>query len=314
MPINRLRLIDEIHCSKATGSYSAMSSSSITTFRRFKVFSTKKVSMQSGGTDQQKKFWLVESDSKSLLTIRPIDDQTWLPTGRAHPITLRELQKRYTPESEAYTQRIQENIGQHEGNLLQLNVPDKEAPPVNESVVISDFQKGIDLLKDGNLEKATAIFADMLDSEKPFEEKHKHLFNDFAIQLRKNKLNSQAIAFYTRALELSWSDEDENLHINLARVLYAEKQYAGCVQHLFDALRIVPGHQVARNFLVWLEQQKVVPKQYALQVKGHLVQKLDPDHDHADDHAENPESEEEAEETAADDVDNDIMQNREDAT
>jgi len=236
--------------------------------------------MQSGEADAQpKKYWLVESDSKSLLTIRPVDDQTWLPTGQPHPITLRELQKRYTPESDLYAQRVQESIERHEGDLPLLEVPGDEVPPVDESVVIADFQKGMDYLKQGNAEKAALVFSGLLHSETPFEEEHKHLFNDFAIQLRKNDLPEQAIAFYTKALELSWSDEDENLHINLARVLYAEKQYAGCVQHLFDALRIVPGHRVAHNFLAWLEQQKVVPKQYALQVKGYLAQKLDhPDH------------------------------------
>ena len=283
-----------------------MSGSTPSAISRFKVFSTKKVSMQSGEADTQlKKYWLVESDAKSLLTIRPIDDQTWLPTGRAHPITLRELQKRYTPESGSHTQRIQENIAQQEGKLLQLSVADKDTPPVDEAVVISDFQKGLGLLKEGKLEKATSVFSNVLNSEGPFEEKHKHLFNDFAIQLRKNNLHSQAIAFYTKALELSWSDEDENLHINLARVLYTEKQYAGCVQHLFDALRIAPGHQVAHNFLVWLEQQKVVPKQYALQVKGHLMQKPNP----AEGASENPEPGAPEEGDPAGDAEDDNAQN-----
>lgn len=255
-----------------------MSSLSSSTFRRFKVFSTRKVSLQTTADvdTQPKKYWLVESDAKSALTIRPIDDQTWLPTGRAHPITVRELQKRYTPEPGLYEQRIQPNIERYEGSAPLLAAPEMEQPPVDEAVIIADFQLGMNLLEKGDLEKATTAFSKLLNSEGPFEEKHKHLFNDFAIQLRKNNLHSQAIAYYTRALELSWSDEDENLHINLARVLFSEKQYAGCVQHLFDALRISPGHRVARSFLAWLDQQKVVPKQYALQVKGCLLQKPNP--------------------------------------
>jgi len=244
---------------------------------KFKVFSTKKVTVQNGEADTQRKYWLVESDSKSLLMICPIDEQTWLPTGRPHPITLHELQKKgYTPESDSYVERIQTNMAQHKGRLSLQLIPEKEAPPVDEAVVVSDFQKGMELLHQGNREKADSVFSNLLHAEVAFEEKHKHLFNDFAIQLRKNNLPSQAIAYYDQALKLAWSNEDENLHINMARVLYAEKQYAGCVQHLFEALRISPGHRVTLNFLAWLDQQKLVPKQYALQIKSCLTQKTDP--------------------------------------
>lgn len=253
----------------------------MTTFRRFKVFSTKKVSFQAVDTEgAPKKYWLVESNAKSALTIRPLDDQTWLPTGRPHPITVRELQKRYTPEPGVYEQRVQPNIERQANNLPLLAIPvaqDEALPPIDETAFTADFQQGIELLEQGNLEKATALFDKLISNDGPFEEKHKHMFNECAIQLRKSNLPSQAIAFYSKALELTWSDEDENLHINLARVLYAEKQYAGCVQHLFDALRIAPGHRVARSFLAWLEQQKAIPKQYALQVRGCLMQKSSPD-------------------------------------
>ena len=257
-----------------------MSYSSSSTFRRFKVFSTKKVTMQVSdkGDVQPKKFWLVESDAKSALTIRPIDESTWLPTGQPHSISVRELQKRYNPEPGIYEKYVQPSLESYDSGTLQLGIPEdqaKEPPtPVNEEQVNQNFQNGMILLEKGELEQAKVVFTSIAYSDEPFEEKHKHMFNDFAIQLRKNNLNSEAIAFYTRAIELSWDNEDENLHINLARVLYGEKQYGGCVQHLFDALRISPGHTVARAFLVWLEQQKVVPKQYALQVRGCLAQQV----------------------------------------
>ncbi len=257
-----------------------MSYSAAAPFRRFKVFSTKKVMMQVSDTGdvQPKKYWLVESDAKSSLTIRPLDDETWLPTGRPSPITVRELQKRYSPEPGLYEKRVQPSLERYTSGMLQLETPveqDEELPPapVDEARVTEDFNQGLALLEKGDLDQARTVFTAILKSDEPFEEKHKHMFNDFAIRLRKNNLHSEAIAFYTRAIELSWDNEDENLHINLARVLYAEKQYGGCVQHLFDALRIAPGHRVARSFLAWLEQQKVVPKQYALQVKGYLMQR-----------------------------------------
>ena len=255
-----------------------MSYSSSSTFRRFKVFSTKKVTMQVSdkGEVQPKKYWLVESDAKSALTIRPIDESTWLPTGQPHSVSVRELQRRYNPEPGIYEKYVQPSLESYDSDTLLLGPPEdqgKEPPaPVNEEQVIQNFQNGMTLLEKGELDQAKIVFTSIVYSDEPFEEKHKHMFNDFAIQLRKNNLNSESIAFYTRAIELSWDNEDENLHINLARVLYAEKQYSGCVQHLFDALRIAPGHKVARSFLIWLEQQKVIPKQYALQVRGSLAQ------------------------------------------
>ena len=254
---------------------------SASSFRRFKVFSTKKVTMQvSDSTEEQpKKFWLVESDAKSSLNIRPLDEETWLPSGRPVPITVRELQRRYTAEPGLYEKMVHPSLLRVTDNKTVLEeqpdlvVRDEELPPVDEEAVTKSFQKGLSLLEQGDLDKATLVFNDLINSDTPFEEEHKHLFNDFAIQLRKSNQPAQAIAFYTKAIELSWGNEDENLHINLARVLYSEKQYGGCVQHLFDALRIAPGHKVARSFLTFLEQQKVVPKQYQLQVRGYLMQR-----------------------------------------
>ena len=141
----------------------------------------------------------------------------------------------------------------------------------DENAFREHFREGLALLDKGETEKAVGIFNELLHAEIAFEEKHKHLFNEFGIELRKNNLCGQAIAYYTRALELSWGTEDENLHINLARVLYQNQQYGACVQHLFDSLRIAPGHETALNFLSWLNREGVIPKQYALQVKGRLT-------------------------------------------
>jgi tetratricopeptide (TPR) repeat protein len=162
----------------------------------------------------------------------------------------------YEPDRQAF---FPTRFERHKGGSVLHDRAEEAPPSVDEAAIISDFQKGMALLEQGKRRKALAVFADLAHSERPFEEKHKHLFNDFAIQLRKHNLHQEAIAFYDKALELSVSCEDENLHVNLARALYAEKQYTECVRHLFDALRIAPGHRVARDLLVWLEQQNIAP-------------------------------------------------------
>lgn len=257
---------------------SSQKSSSVV-FRRFKVFSSKRVALSAKGTvepssEQQKKYWLVESASQGALTIQALDAKTWMPVGSTHPITVRELQKRYIPENGLYEQKVQPNLEKFSGNLSLLEAPEAEGvvSAADEAACITHFEEGIGSLNRGEQDKALAIFSELLHSELPFEEKHKHLFNTFAIQLRKNKLSSQAIAYYTRALELAWG-EDENLHINLARVLFDEKQYGGCVQHLFDALRISPENSAARNFLSWLNTHDLIPKQNALEARALLGQR-----------------------------------------
>ena len=257
----------------------AAENSSSVVFRRFKVFSSKKMlpptKQHSDDIPQEhlKKYWLVESAPKGMLTIRAIDAEKWLPVGSTQPITVRELQQRYTPENGLYERKVQPNLEKFSGNLSLLEVPEEAGvSAVDEAAFVTDFEKGLGCLTQGERGKAFAIFSDLLNADVPFEEKHKHLFNTCAIQLRKNKLSNQAIAYYTRALELAWG-EDENLHINLARVLFEEKQYGGCVQHLFDALRLTPDNSVARSFLSWLHMQGLIPKQHALEARSFLGQR-----------------------------------------
>lgn len=249
------------------------------TFRKLKVFSTKKVTLRAAnieGSAPLKKYWLVESDEKSALIIRALDEETWLPTGNPHPITVRELHTRYTPEPDSYSTKVQQSLEKQQKKLpptppVTVAPPEPVRQPPDEAALREHFQEGLELLDKGETEKAVDIFNELLHAEIAFEEKHKHLFNELGIELRKNNLCGQAIAYYTRALELSWGTEDENLHINLARVLCQNQQYGACLQHLFDSLRIAPGHETALNFLSWMNRMGVVPKQFSLQVKGHLV-------------------------------------------
>ena len=61
------------------------------------------------------------------------------------------------------------------------------------------------------------FFARLVSMDAPFAPEHKHMFNDFGINLRKSKMIPQAIEYYSKAIALS--PEDEHLRYNLARGL-----------------------------------------------------------------------------------------------
>lgn len=127
--------------------------------------------------------------------------------------------------------------------------------------VRANFGIGLTYLERGDSEKAKNIFQRLINLEGAYSEEHKHLFNEFGINLRKSKMFSQAVEYYNRALNLNKSDE--NLFINLARVYLEQKQYDSCFEALAAALELSPKHEIATKFVVWMKDKSLItPKQF----------------------------------------------------
>ena len=109
----------------------------------------------------------------------------------------------------------------------------------------------------------------LLKLDGAFDAEHKHLFNEFGINLRKNKMLAQSVEYYQRALQLTANDE--NLHMNLARVLLETKDMDGCLEHLFTALELAPRHEISLKFLAWLLQKSMVPAEKMERVREILT-------------------------------------------
>lgn len=92
-----------------------------------------------------------------------------------------------------------------------------------------------------------------------FAEEHKHLFNDFGINLRKNKMFAESLEYYLRALTLS--KHDENLYINIARVYLEIKDIPHAVEFIGKALALAPQSDVALKFQSWLIAHKLVTEE-----------------------------------------------------
>ena len=123
----------------------------------------------------------------------------------------------------------------------------------------ANFGIGLTYMERGDAEKAQDIFERLVKLDGAFEPEHKHLFNEFGINLRKNKMLQQSVEYYERALQLSQSDE--NLYMNMARALLETKDINGCIDNLLKALEIAPKHEPSLKFLAWMIQKNLVPEE-----------------------------------------------------
>jgi len=99
------------------------------------------------------------------------------------------------------------------------------------------------------------VFQRVVDIEAAFEDEHKHLFNEFGINLRKNKMYDQALEYYNRALKLA--KVDENLHYNIARANFEVGNVQKAVEHLKTSLKLNPGFEEGKQFLIYLKKRGV---------------------------------------------------------
>ena len=246
------------------------------------IFSTQEVKKVGTGTGVrktvQKTFWFVdELDGK--IEIQPLN-ANFVPSGTKRYIAFEDLIGRFQPEPEFYVttvfprmKELAQTIDRADGHRDQGENFTAEfeygnALQVDEENVRANFGLGLTYLDRGETGKANNIFERLVKLDAAFEKKHKHLFNDFGISLRKNKMNKQALEYYDRALELSGGDE--NLYYNISRAYFEKKDYAKCVENLFKALDLNPDFDVVFKFFAWLLDKGLVPENRASDVRTAL--------------------------------------------
>jgi len=119
--------------------------------------------------------------------------------------------------------------------------------------VRANFGLGLTYLERGDDTKANDIFERLVKLDAAFEEEHKHLFNDFGINLRKNNMLDQSVEYYERAMELA--STDENLFYNVARVFYEQEEFVKTAEFLEKAVEMNPNFQEAQKFLQFLQKK-----------------------------------------------------------
>ncbi len=250
------------------------------------VFSSQEVRKVGTGTTTrktiQKAYWFVEENDDGTLMVQPLNSN-YIPSGPKRTVTLDEFLERFAPEPEFYMNTVYPKIREvnktiaradrhrKRGESFSAEFEYNNALAVDEENVRANFGLGLTYLERGDNNKANDIFERLVKLDAAFEEEHKHLFNEFGINLRKNKMLDQSLEYYQRAMELS--KKDENLFYNIARVYLEKKDFQKVVACLLTTLELNPELEAGNKFLQWMKDKDLVPKDMAEAVDAALAPK-----------------------------------------
>ncbi len=236
------------------------------------VFSSQEVRKVGTGTTTRKTvvktFWYVDHDeATNELSVQSLNSN-YVPMGAKKKITREELIERFEPEPEFYTSTVYPKIKEvndavnagdshrEKGENFSAEFEYEAALALDEENVRANFGIGLTYLAQGDKEKADNILGRIANLEASFSPEHKHLYNEFGINLRKNKMYDRALDYYKRAVEMG--SEDENLHLNMARVYLEMTQYEDCLKSIQYALGFDTSNAIALKMLDWLLAKSII--------------------------------------------------------
>lgn len=236
------------------------------------VFSSQEVKRIGTGTTLrktiQKAFWYCVELDDGTLEVQPLNPN-YVPSGPKKIITKEQFLNSFSPEPELYVSNVYPKMRELNKTIARADRHRKNAEfysaemeygnaiKVDEENVRANFGLGITYLERGETGKADNIFERLVKLEAAFEAEHKHLFNEFGIQLRKNGMLDQAVAYYNRAMELS--RKDEHLFHNLARAYLEKKDYTKAIDYLLVSLDLNLALESSVKFLLWMVNKSLVP-------------------------------------------------------
>ncbi len=252
------------------------------------VFSSQSLKKVGTGTTVrktlQKTYWYaVELDDDVTIEIQPLNIN-YVPSGPKQTVPKDEFLNKFSPEPEFYTATVYPKIRElsqtvaradrhrKRGESFSAEFEYGKALNIDEENIRANFGLGLTYLERGEKEKGDDIFRRLVQLEAAFEAEHKHLFNDFGINLRKNDMLDQAIEYYERALDLSTGDE--NLHYNIARAYFAKGDFAKTVEHLIALLKINKDMPEGKKFLKYLVRKKLINQQMQANVVKELRESM----------------------------------------
>ncbi|BCS90195.1 tetratricopeptide repeat protein [Pseudodesulfovibrio sediminis] len=235
------------------------------------VFSTQTVAKVGTGTTQrktiQKTYWDAEELDNGQISIQPLN-KNYVPSGPKRNIERDDFLTKFNPEPEFYVSTVFPAIKEMDGAIVRgekhrergaaysAEFEYQQAMDIDEENVRANFGLGLTYLDRGDQVKANDIFERLVDLEAAFDVEHKHLFNDFGINMRKNKMYDQALQYYLRAEGLV--QNDEHLFHNIARCYYEKGNVEGCKEYLIKSLEVNPKLEASLQFWEFLKGQGLV--------------------------------------------------------
>ncbi|MFP5222841.1 MAG: hypothetical protein ACLGSA_11185 [Acidobacteriota bacterium] len=235
------------------------------------IFSTQSIQKVGTGTTTrktiQKTYWFVDELEENLLEIQPLN-KNYIPSGPKRKITIEDLLAKFAPEPEFYISTVYPKLQElsrtiqkgerhrEKGEVFSAELEFNQALKVDEENVKANFGLGLTYLDRGEAHKANDIFERLVRLDAAFQPEHKHLFNDFGISLRKNKMLDQSLDYYRKAESLT--ESDENLMYNIARAYFDKQEARECLEYLKKALALNPMLNEARRFVKYLVDQNQI--------------------------------------------------------
>lgn len=230
------------------------------------VFSAKQFSTIGTGTTKRRTefttYWFAEEQENGVLEVQPINNKN-VPSGPRVTVEMDMFLRDYNPEPELYADKVLPSIQQrdkcialgerHRRNLESYSAEHEfmKAINIDELSVRANFGLGLTYLDRGEISRADDIFRRLVCINASYEQKHKHLFNEFGISLRKHGMHEQALEYYRKAEEII--QEDENLYLNMARLYYEMGNLKNCLVYLKKSLYLNNKLEEACIFLDYLQ-------------------------------------------------------------
>ncbi|MDR3074203.1 MAG: hypothetical protein LBV01_05715 [Deltaproteobacteria bacterium] len=236
------------------------------------VFSNQEVRKVGTGTTTrktiQKSYWYAIEQAEGDVELQPLN-VNYIPSGPKKRIPMEDFLQHFSPEPEFYVSNVLPKVKEVNKTIARADRyrSNKEyysaemeygnALRVDEDNIRANFGLGITYLERGENNKAEDILGRLVKLDGAFETEHKHLFNEFGINLRKNGMYDQSISYYVRALELS--ARDENLYYNIARAYLEKKDSGSALDYLLKGLELNPLQETLLKFLMWMLTKGLVP-------------------------------------------------------
>jgi len=224
------------------------------------VFSTDRP----GHGAKKKAYVYVEEDEDGNILVQPIN-QNLVPSGPKKNMPRERLLKQYLPDPSMYLNEVAprmrnleqgvERADRHrkKEELFTAEFEYKNALRVDEEHIRATFGLALTYLDRGEKDNAEVIFKRLVSLKAAFEEKHKHLFNEFGIKLRKNKMYDEGLQYYLKAQKLC--KHDEHLLHNIARIWYEKGRLGKAMDTMEEALELNPYFKKGKAFLEFMKKK-----------------------------------------------------------
>ncbi len=216
------------------------------------------------GRVRQRVFVYAEEQDDGRVAIWRLS-RNFIPTGAKRLIAKERLLADYLPEPSIYInkvvplmRRLDESVAaadrhRERQELFAAEFEYKNVLRLDADHVKATFGLGLTYLERQEKDNADIVFRKIMRIEAAFTPEHKHLFNDFGIQMRKLAMYDEAMRYYGRAYRLCRTDE--HLLYNMARTQYEKGRLKSARMMLSKALRLNPGFPEGKVFMAFLESR-----------------------------------------------------------